>query len=300
VGAAAPASNRVSVSEWSRVLRYTRHRMTRAEALRIFELHDGCTQEQVRAAYIELVKVWHPDRFANDAGLRAKADRRLREINVAYAMLLDRAEPVQTSQEATRRSHVSPLPLETQSERTRWSRARLVTIGFSATLIAIVMMLVWSRPTPAPPAQAEGTTPDVRVDDAAPTKPDPFRPISGTDLIAVPADRGGSLIVLNTDRRDAVLVFVQAGAQTRALYIRASERLQMLDVAPGTYDIWIASGRAWSHDHFTRDPMFQELEEPLTFAEDDTSPQTLVIAAPGTGSRTLLRGRSPFPLNLRH
>jgi hypothetical protein len=74
----------------------------------------------------------------------------------------------------------------------------------------------------------------------------------------------------------------------------------MLDVAPGTYRIWIASGRAWSHDHFTTDQMFQELEEPLTFAEDDTPPQTLVITAPGTGSRTLLRGRSPFPLNVRH
>src|SRR5262247_3867139 len=40
--------------------------------------------------------VWHPDRFVDDAGLRAKADQRLRQIKVAYSVLLDRAEPLAT------------------------------------------------------------------------------------------------------------------------------------------------------------------------------------------------------------
>jgi DnaJ domain len=275
--------------------------MTRAEALRIFELDDHCTQEQVRAAYRELVKVWHPDRFVNDADLRAKADRRLRQINVAYAVLQDRAEPFETPREATRPPHLSTPPSQTHSERTRWSRARLVTIGglTTATLIGMVTMLVRSQPTAEPPERTGDATPEVRVDDAAPRTPAAFRPLSGTDLLAVAVARGGSLIVLNTDRRDAVLVFVRAGVQTRAVYIRAGERLQMLDVEPGTYRIWIAGGRTWSHDHFATDQMFQELDEPLTFAKDDAAPQTIVIAAPGTDTRTLLRVRSPFPLNLR-
>src|SRR5262249_54964148 len=120
--------------------------MTRAEALKIFELDDRCTQEQVRATYIELVKVWHPDRLVNDTGLRAKADRRLRQINLAYAVL-DRAGPVEPVSEATRLPHVSPPPSKSSSERTRWSRARLVTIGVlaTATLVGIVTMLVRSH-----------------------------------------------------------------------------------------------------------------------------------------------------------
>ena len=274
--------------------------MTPAEALSIFELHDHCTQEQVRAAYLELVKVWHPDRFVHDAALRAKADQRLRQINVAYAVLLDRSEPTETPAEATRPPHVSALPSNAQSERTRWSRARLVTVGVLtvATLIAVAMMIVRSHPT-QPPERTGDVTLERGNDDAATRTPAAFRPISGTDLVAVPTALGGSLIVLNTDRRDAVLVFVAAGMQKRAVYIRAGERLQMLDVDPGTYRIWIASGGAWSHDHFATDQMFQELDEPLTFDTHGTAPQTVVIATPGEGAGSLLRARSPFPLNLR-
>jgi hypothetical protein len=270
--------------------------MTPAEALRIFELDDRCTPEQVRAAYRELVKVWHPDRFANDTNLRAKADRRLQEINSAYAVLQDRAETVdpprreatprseaqdraetvETPREATPPPHVATPPPGAQSRPARWSVAPLVIIGLltGAFLVGIVMMLV--RPPQEAPA-----------------------PVSGTDLLAGPVAGGGSLIVLNADRRDVVLVFVDAGVQTRALYIRAGERLQMLDVAPGAYRIWVAAGRGWSRDHFATDQMFQEIEKPLTIVNDDSAPQTITIAAPGTGTSTRLRARSPFVLKLQ-
>src|SRR5262245_27680018 len=90
--------------------RYTRQTMTRAEALRIFEIDDRRTPEEVRAAYRELVKVWHPDRFANDPGLRAKADRRLQEINYAYAVLQDRTETVEPPCEPPRPPNAATPP----------------------------------------------------------------------------------------------------------------------------------------------------------------------------------------------
>jgi|KBSSwiStaDraftv2_1062776.scaffolds.fasta_scaffold21552_4 hypothetical protein len=202
--------------------------------------------------------------------------------------------------EATRRPHVSALPSDAPSERSRWSRARLVTVGVltTATLIAVGTMLLRSHPA-AQPERTGDLTSERGNDDAAPGAPAAFRPISGTDLVAVPSAGGGSLIVLNRDRRDAVLVFVEARTQKRAIYIRAGERLQMLDIDPGTYRIWIASGGDWSHDHFATDQMFQELDEPLTFDTQGTAPQTVVIAVPGEGDGSLLRARSPFPLNLR-
>jgi hypothetical protein len=154
--------------------------------------------------------------------------------------------------------------------------AALVIIGLltGAFLVGMVMMLV--RPPQEAPA-----------------------PVSGTDLLAGPVAGGGSLIVLNADRRDAALVFVDAGVQTRAVYIRAGERLQMLDVVPGTYRIWVAAGRGWSRNHFATDQMFQEIEKPLTFVNDDSAPQSITIAAPGTGTSTPLRARSPFVLKLQ-
>ena len=50
----------------------------------VLEVHQNGTMEEVRQAYKDLVKVWHPDRFAEDPRLRVRAEKRLKEINMAY------------------------------------------------------------------------------------------------------------------------------------------------------------------------------------------------------------------------
>jgi len=45
------------------------------------------TREQLKQAYRDLVRIWHPDRFANDPRLQEKADAKLKEINDAYKQL---------------------------------------------------------------------------------------------------------------------------------------------------------------------------------------------------------------------
>ena len=45
------------------------------------------TPEQLKQAYRDLVKVWHPDRFTNDPTLQSKAEAKLKEINEAYDYL---------------------------------------------------------------------------------------------------------------------------------------------------------------------------------------------------------------------
>ena len=64
--------------------------MTEREALRLLHLEDGCSQDELRRAYLDMVKVWHPDRFQADVHLRAKAERTLQGINDAYALLQGR------------------------------------------------------------------------------------------------------------------------------------------------------------------------------------------------------------------
>ncbi|HUH61360.1 MAG TPA: J domain-containing protein [Terracidiphilus sp.] len=59
----------------------------RCAALQSLELKIGATGEEIKAAYHLLVKVWHPDRFANDATLKAAADEKLKAINAAYLLL---------------------------------------------------------------------------------------------------------------------------------------------------------------------------------------------------------------------
>lgn len=59
-----------------------------AEFYAILDLLPGATAEEVKAAYIDLVKVWHPDRFQGESSrLREKADKKLQEINAAYERL---------------------------------------------------------------------------------------------------------------------------------------------------------------------------------------------------------------------
>ena len=50
-------------------------------------LKSDATADEIKQAYRDLVKVWHPDRFAADPRLRAKAEEHLKQINAAYGAL---------------------------------------------------------------------------------------------------------------------------------------------------------------------------------------------------------------------
>jgi preprotein translocase subunit Sec63 len=57
------------------------------QSLRVLGLAPGATEQAIKEAYRDLVKVWHPDRFGSDARLRAKAQERLKDVNAAFEYL---------------------------------------------------------------------------------------------------------------------------------------------------------------------------------------------------------------------
>jgi hypothetical protein len=59
------------------------------QAYRVLGLAPGATVDEVKTAYRDLVKVWHPDRFADNERLREKAQRQLQLYNEAYEQLRD-------------------------------------------------------------------------------------------------------------------------------------------------------------------------------------------------------------------
>jgi DnaJ domain len=65
--------------------------MSRAYAL--LDLPPGASPDVVRKQYKALVRRWHPDRFAGDPQGQAEASLRMRAINDAYRLILQRAAP---------------------------------------------------------------------------------------------------------------------------------------------------------------------------------------------------------------
>jgi TonB family protein len=57
---------------------------------RLLEIEPGASIAEIRQAYHDQTKVWHPDRFSNDTRLRNKAEDRLKRINLAYQRLCGR------------------------------------------------------------------------------------------------------------------------------------------------------------------------------------------------------------------
>lgn len=53
----------------------------------VLDLKPGVPLKDLRQAYRDLVKVWHPDRFGHEPRLQYQAQEKLKEINEAYAIL---------------------------------------------------------------------------------------------------------------------------------------------------------------------------------------------------------------------
>ncbi len=78
----------------------------------ILGVPEGTTPEQLRARYRELVKQWHPDRYARDPQGQIEAEARMREINVAFDLLLSAGSTpfVESPQEPSTAPPRAPVP----------------------------------------------------------------------------------------------------------------------------------------------------------------------------------------------
>ena len=60
------------------------------EWYRILEVRPGASPDEIKEAYLDLVKVWHPDRLQDEhPRLRQKAEEKLKQLNLAYARLIE-------------------------------------------------------------------------------------------------------------------------------------------------------------------------------------------------------------------
>jgi preprotein translocase subunit Sec63 len=88
--------------------------MNLQRCLKILELKTADSLQEAKQAYKDLVRVWHPDRFEKNQRLKQKADKKLREINLAYNYLRSHIESNQAGAltPARGRSPNSPFGLD--------------------------------------------------------------------------------------------------------------------------------------------------------------------------------------------
>ncbi|MCC0176545.1 DnaJ domain-containing protein [Waterburya agarophytonicola K14] len=58
-----------------------------AQSYAILEISPTASPELTKQAYRKLAKIWHPDRYVNDPILKAKAEAKIKTINLAYAAI---------------------------------------------------------------------------------------------------------------------------------------------------------------------------------------------------------------------
>jgi curved DNA-binding protein CbpA len=70
----------------------------------ILDLAPSATAAEIREAYLDLVKVWHPDRFSKESPrLKHKVEEKLKAINKAYETLRSGADAFQVEHQADAR-----------------------------------------------------------------------------------------------------------------------------------------------------------------------------------------------------
>src|SRR5437868_989387 len=83
--------------------------------LRVLELDASASRQDVERAYKELTQVWHPDRFSHNQELKAKAEIKMRELNIAYQKLKEYfnnpySSPHSPSEEKVKDTQQKPKP----------------------------------------------------------------------------------------------------------------------------------------------------------------------------------------------
>ena len=109
-------------------------RMLLDEAYRILEIPPSASDDEIRASHRDLAKVWHPDRFGNDAGMQRKAEEKLKLINEAL-------ECVQSARAGRRMRWAAP------SAATRGPNGARGPIVWVLLCLALAFFILLRRPT---------------------------------------------------------------------------------------------------------------------------------------------------------
>lgn len=96
----------------------------------VLEIEPGASQDEIKQAYKDLAKVWHPDRFSNDTRLRQKAEEKLKRINAAYEFLKSHQLQVSPSKVKPKQEQSVETPLDCERLKKLFELGKLKDADF--------------------------------------------------------------------------------------------------------------------------------------------------------------------------
>lgn len=125
----------------------------------LFGVSPGVSGPELKQAYHDLAKVWHPDRFSHDPRLQQKAQEKLKEINEAYEHLTSGG-----GGRPTRRPSPPSRPDAPPSTNARRKRHPLI-LPTAAVVFCLVFFAALSKLLPAGAGRGrEQTAPAVQAE----------------------------------------------------------------------------------------------------------------------------------------
>ena len=111
------------------------------EAYELLGVKPGVSVRELKAAYRDLAKVWHPDRFVHDPHLRQKAQEKVKEINAAYELLISGKTP--QPRPAPPRTYATQPPVaRSQSRHPRSHGPALALLMFMAVFAVTISIFL--------------------------------------------------------------------------------------------------------------------------------------------------------------
>lgn len=95
------------------------------DCYRVLEVPEWTTEDEVRAAYRDMVQVWHPDRFQTNVRLRERVEDKLKDINLAFQMIARAEFPETPVQFET--GMVLASPIHTGKVKPAYNKVRQVS-----------------------------------------------------------------------------------------------------------------------------------------------------------------------------
>ncbi len=255
------------------------------DCYRILDVKLGASREEIKRAYWELVRVWHPDRFAHDPALQRKAQEKLKQINLAYEQIgkSDGEEPRRAAQSEKSRptgpaqpsgpsgSDTSPnstrsyqeaskQPSQQSPPQTNWAR-RFVQL-FVAVLVISIVRAIFS--TNEYPRRRDGaytvpyvqSTPNYEVPQPglAPATPEL---IADTNAGAGQKTLGSYSPTGSTTRRD---FFTVGSTRDEVLRVQGTPTaFSDTTLTFGLSDVYLTNGKVYSWHEYATSPLKAKL-----------------------------------------